>query len=420
MKATTLAYLLGPMGAIARPCTGGHHHVHTVTVYPTATGAGAISPSASTSVATSVAADATTALSTTSSSSEASSASTSTATTTSALASSSSTEAATSATSATSASTSTSSTAKPSATSDSLDALFKAKGKLYWGTSADAATLSESANTAVINADFGQLTPENSMKWDAIEPSRGAFSFDGADTLVDYAIANGKSIRGHTLLWYQQLPAYVSAITDADELTAVIQDHISGVVGRYKGKVRSWDVVNEIFAEDGTLRDCVFTQVLGEDFVRIAFEAARVADPDAKLYINDFHLESGTSAKVTVGMVPYVEKWLAAGIPIDGVGLQGHLGGTNPDAAGMAAGLKALAETGVAELAITELDIQPGAPADEYVAVANACLDVDACVGITNWGVSDADSWLSEKTPLLFDASFQPKAAYTALIADLS
>lgn len=132
--------------------------------------------------------------------------------------------------------------------------------------------------------------------------------------------------------------------------------------------------------------------MLGEDFVRIAFEAARKADPAAVLYINDYHLESGTSAKTVTGMFEHVKKWIAAGIPIDGIGIQGHLGGGNPSASGMQAGLEKLAETGVKELAITELDIV-NAPADEYVKVTNACLAVEKCVGITLWGVSDAVSF---------------------------
>ena len=125
----------------------------------------------------------------------------------------------------------------PTGSAKGLDALFKAKGKKYFGTCSDSALLGVSQNDAIIKSDFGQLTPENSMKWDALQRSRGVYSFGGADTLVAYAQANNKLLRGHTLVWHSQLPSWVSAVSTAAELTKVIQDHVAAVAGRYKGKI---------------------------------------------------------------------------------------------------------------------------------------------------------------------------------------
>ncbi|KAF8173198.1 glycoside hydrolase superfamily [Mycena galopus ATCC 62051] len=296
----------------------------------------------------------------------------------------------------------------------SIDTLFKKHGKVFFGTAADQNRLSVSQDAAITAADFGGVTPENSMKWDTIEASRGVFNFAGADYLVNWAVTNGKKIRGHTFVWASQLPAWVTAINDAPTLTAVLQNHITQVMTHYKGKLYAVDVVNEHINEDGTIKSTHWTQVLGNNVFTIAFQAARAADPSVKLYINDYNLDSN-NAKVQ-GIVKLVNSINANGKLVDGIGTQAHLSAGG--AGGMQAAITALAGAGV-DVAVTELDIANAAVGD-YETVVNACLAVPACVSITVWGVRDPDSWRPTTNCLLFDANWQPKAAYNGIASILN
>ena len=287
----------------------------------------------------------------------------------------------------------------------SLHSAIKSHGKLYWGTATDQKHLDDSSHTATLLENFSQVTPENSMKWSSIHPSPVTYTFSGADNLVNFAQCHSLLIRGHTLLWHRSLPQWVEKIVDPQQLTRVIEEHITTVVSRYEGQIYAWDVVNEAFLDDGSLRPNHFFNILGESYIGIAFHAARKADSRAKLYLNDY-----MTARAKIGSVAeHVGRWRQAGIPIDGIGVQGHV--SRGESNRMSWTLRDLAEV-VDEVAITELDIVDAEP-EEYVNVVRACLAERKCVGITSWGVRDCDSWRAKEGMkcLLFDEEWKMKRA---------
>ncbi|MFF0434602.1 non-reducing end alpha-L-arabinofuranosidase family hydrolase [Streptomyces sp. NPDC004327] len=287
----------------------------------------------------------------------------------------------------------------------------------YFGTAVAAGRLGDSAYTAIADREFNMVTPENEMKWDAIEPSRGRFDFGPADRIVDRALARGQRLRGHTTVWHSQLPSWVGSIRDASTLRGVMNHHITTEMTHYQGKIYAWDVVNEAFADGGSgrLRDSVFQQVLGNGFIEEAFRTAHAADPSAKLCYNDYNIENWSDAK-TQGVYRMVRDFKSRGVPIDCVGFQSHFGAGGPPAS-FKTTLAGFAALGV-DVQITELDIAQASPV-QYANAVSTCLSVARCTGITVWGVRDSDSWRSGESPLLFDSGGKPKPAYTAVMSAL-
>ncbi|WP_128436087.1 non-reducing end alpha-L-arabinofuranosidase family hydrolase [Streptomyces cyaneus] len=287
----------------------------------------------------------------------------------------------------------------------------------YFGTAVAAGRLGDGTYTGILDREFNSVTPENEMKWDATERSRGQFTFGPADQIANRAQARGQRLRGHTLVWHSQLPGWVSSIRDANTLRSVMNNHITTVMNRYKGRIHSWDVVNEAFADGGSgqLRSSVFRDVLGNGFIEQAFRTARSADPAAKLCYNDYNIENWSDAK-TQGVYRMVRDFKARGVPIDCVGLQAHFGTGGPPASFQTT-LSSFAALGV-DVQITELDIAQASPT-AYANTVRACMNVARCTGITVWGIRDSDSWRASENPLLFDRGGNKKSAYNAVLTTL-
>jgi len=313
----------------------------------------------------------------------------------------------------------------------------------------------DTAADRIIKQQFDAVTPENIMKAEITEPAWNVFNFGPADKLLAFAKKNHIKVNAHNLIWHSQLPAFMRKMEDADSVRQYFVHHITTLAKRYDGKVYSWDVVNEALNEDGTLRNSVFLQKLGPDYVVEAFRLAQKAAPHTKLYYNDYNIEQ---PRKRAGAIALIKKIQAAGVRIDGVGIQGHWRADNVPMKDIEESIKAFSALGI-EVMFTELDLSvlpnPWDSATAEVsktAAANAGMNPYAgglpdsvakkqagayadlfrlflkyrknVSRITFWGVNDGQSWLNgwpipgrTNYPLLFDRSFRPKPAFFSVIA---
>jgi endo-1,4-beta-xylanase len=287
-----------------------------------------------------------------------------------------------------------------------------------------------------LSDDFNSVTHEGAMKWAATQPEYGVFNFTRADQMVEFAEDNGMTVRGHTLIWEQAsidaTPEYVTAITDPDELRALMADHIRTVVGHFRGRVDAWDVVNEPLETAGSeVYQNHFYQVLGPGYIAEAFELAHEADPDATLFLNDA-LVSKAGAKFDA-LLALTADLLEQGVPVHGVGLQGHFLTSGPQHDELRTNIEKLAALGVV-VELTEVDIVLRGTGDEaarlerqrqdFFDMASACLAVEACKRITFWGFTDRYTWIDGTfgpglAPLPLNVNYERKPAYFGVIDGL-
>ena len=303
---------------------------------------------------------------------------------------------------------------------------------------------------ALIAREFNSYTAENAMKSMHIHPSRDEYNFEVPDQLYELAEKNGAKVHGHTLVWHSQLSRFFRDITDPEEMRTALTDHINTIAGRYTGRTDSWDVVNEAVEGDGALRESVFYNVLGEDYLTLAFKLASAADPEADLYYNDYSMTGEEKRK---GVIRMVKKIQENGAKIDGIGMQGHWHLETPTLEEIETSILEYAALGL-KVAITELDIdvlpnprnvrgadinqsaelndeinpyKEGLPDEVNDALARRYEDIfrlfkkheNLISRVTFWGVNDGNSWKNNfpvrgrtNYPLLFDRNNVPKKAY--------
>lgn len=337
------------------------------------------------------------------------------------------------------------------------------KGKFYIGTALNAEQITgkDTASVRVVKEQFNAIVPENCMKSGPIHPDENVYNFTLADKFVDFGLKNKLFITGHALVWHSQVPGWMfkegpDKEVTRDVLISRMKEHISTVVGRYKGKVKGWDVVNEAIEDDGTFRKTKYYDIIGEDYIRMAFEFAHEADPDAELYYNDYSMANPGRRAAVVAMV---KKLKAQKVKIDGIGMQCHIGLDYPDINEFEKSIEAFAELGV-KVMITEMDITVLSMPDKNVGAeisrsfeyqkrlnpyagglpdsVNAALEKryldffklflkhkDVISRVTTWGVNDGQSWKNNwpvrgrtDYPLLFDRNNRPKPVVYKIIEE--
>ena len=335
------------------------------------------------------------------------------------------------------------------------------KDKFYIGAALNLDQIMErdTAADAIVKRHFDAIVAENCMKSMYMQPHEGEFFFDEADRFVEYGERGGMWITGHTLIWHSQAPDWFFVDAEGNDVSREVmiermRTHISTVVGRYKGRIKGWDVVNEAILDDGSWRESKFYKIVGEDFIRLAFQFAHEADPDAELYYNDFNEWHAGKRDAIVKMVGELKD---AGVRIDAVGMQGHIGMDYPTLDEYRTAIDAYAGAGV-KVMVTELDLSvlprpdrnTGANVADVVAYRNEMNpytdglpeeasaawnarmgeffrlfidNSDKITRVTTWGVTDASSWkngypMPGRTdyPLLFDREYRAKPVVNDII----
>lgn len=276
------------------------------------------------------------------------------------------------------------------------------KAGVTFGLAVQAGDVLDPAVKKFIVSNFNLIVPENTLKWQHIRPTKTFWNWSDMDALVAFAAENKIAVKGHTFVWHQQNPPYVSGLKTREEAVALLTDQITTIMTRYKGKIREYDVANEVLNEDGTMRDTVWLRAIGPDYLDIAFKAARAADPGATLVLNDYNNEYAGTAKADA-FYELAKSLKARGVPLDAVGLQLHLMADFPlNVGALKETVARFKELGM-PVAFTEVDVRvklPVTPEKEaaqraiYEGLVDIAKNEDGAGAFVLWGYTDKKSWI--------------------------
>lgn len=303
------------------------------------------------------------------------------------------------------------------------------KKQIHFGTAIGVSMILDESEAKLISKNYNTLVAENSMKWENLQPSKTFWNWSDPDKMVAFAKSRDIQMRGHTLVWHNQNPGYVRGLSTKEDALKYMKSHIAEAMEHYKGKVYEWDVCNEIFNEDGTLRDSSWLKLIGPEYVDIAFTEAKKADPEAALILNDYNTEFMGNPKADA-MYELVKSMKARGIPIDGVGFQCHFATEYPfEEKALLDNIRRYAALGV-RVCFTEIDVRIPLPAKNediqkqaaiYKSLMQMVLSEPNADTFITWGLTDKYSWIPRANPgrgsaLLFDEKARAKPIYNELV----
>ncbi|MBO4731483.1 MAG: endo-1,4-beta-xylanase [Spirochaetaceae bacterium] len=308
---------------------------------------------------------------------------------------------------------------------------YAAKHGVKTGVAVAVSDLNNEEHLQIIRENSSIVVAENCMKWESVHPGKTTWNWNEVDRMIEFAEKNKIEVKWHTLFWHNQNPRFLSSLETREQALEVMDEHITTIMTRYKGRISEYDVVNEMFNEDGTMRETIWYKTIGPDYIEHALIKARETDPNAKLFLNEYNNEEQGNKKADA-MYEMVKDFVKRGIPIDGVGFQLHLATIYPyNAVAVKSNIRRYADLGL-EVSFSEVDVRMLVPPSEnslktqtkiYSSLAKLAKEEPNVTSFITWGFTDKQSWVPYTftgygDALLYNRDLKKKPVYEAVLKE--